>query len=159
MKRWEEAEPIGCAHGLFEVTLLIHELLNGVVCFHGAAFNHLNRRERGRRGSFILLFIKMFFFFCKICQLTRNVKTNCRIYIYLFYFENSRMEKVVYVQGYYSVPCKEVLTFPLRQHDLLALQTTQHFQDPQHEGVLIDDLTVLYSSFINFEKRMRATQK
>lgn len=102
VKRWEEAEPIGCAHGLFEVTLLIHELLNGVVCFHGAAFNHLNRRERGRRGSFILLFIKMFFFFCKICQLTRNVKTNCRIYIYLFYFENSRMEKVVYVQGYYS---------------------------------------------------------
>lgn len=69
------------------------------------------------------------------------------------------MCRVIILQIIILVPCKEVLTFPLRQHDLLALQTTQHFQDPQHEGVLIDDLTVLYSSFINFDKRMRATQK
>lgn len=65
------------------------------------------------------------------------------------------MCRVIILQIIILVPCKEVLTFPLRQHYLLALQTTQHCQDPQHEGVLIDDhLTVQSNSEINLDQNL-----
>ena len=45
MERREEVEPVSGAHGLLEVTHLVHELLNGVVAPYGAALDHLHRRE------------------------------------------------------------------------------------------------------------------
>lgn len=46
VQRGEEAEPVGGAHGLFHVTRLVQEFLDGVVGFHGAALDHL---EVGRK--------------------------------------------------------------------------------------------------------------
>lgn len=43
MKRWEETQPVSRTHGLFQVTRLIQQLLDGVVALHGAAFNHLHK--------------------------------------------------------------------------------------------------------------------
>jgi len=54
VKRGEEAEPVGGAHGLFQVTRLVHEFLDGVVGFHGAALDHLDGQEGGERGYMFL---------------------------------------------------------------------------------------------------------
>lgn len=51
VKRWEEAEPVGGAHGLLQVTHLVHQFLDGVVAFHGAALYHLHGGDRGRQGE------------------------------------------------------------------------------------------------------------
>lgn len=40
VKGREETEPVRGAHGLFKVTRLIQQLLDGVVAFHGAALDH-----------------------------------------------------------------------------------------------------------------------
>lgn len=41
MRRGEEAEPVGGADGLLQVTHFVHEFLNGVVAFHRALLDHL----------------------------------------------------------------------------------------------------------------------
>lgn len=46
VERREEAEAVGGAHGLLQVSRLVHELLNGVVAFHGAALDHLQRKKK-----------------------------------------------------------------------------------------------------------------
>lgn len=43
VQRWEEPEPVGGAHRLFQVAHLVQELLDGVVALHRAAFDHLQR--------------------------------------------------------------------------------------------------------------------
>lgn len=43
VQRWEEPQPVGGTHGLFQVTHLIQELLDGVVALHRAAFNRLHK--------------------------------------------------------------------------------------------------------------------
>lgn len=43
VQRREEPQPVGGAHGLFQVAHLVEELLDGVVALHGAAFNRLHR--------------------------------------------------------------------------------------------------------------------
>lgn len=48
VERREEAEPVGGAHGLFQVTRLVQQLLDGVVALHGAALDHLEERRRLR---------------------------------------------------------------------------------------------------------------
>ncbi len=50
VKRREEAQPVSGAHGLFQVTRLIQQLLDGVVAFHGAALDHLDRQAGGEDG-------------------------------------------------------------------------------------------------------------
>lgn len=55
VKRREEAEPVSGAHGLFQVTRLVQQLLDGVVAFHGAALDHLDRREGGEDGLYVHL--------------------------------------------------------------------------------------------------------
>lgn len=50
VERREEAEPVGLAHGLFQVARLVQQLLDGVVAFNGAALDHLHRREGGNVG-------------------------------------------------------------------------------------------------------------
>lgn len=42
MQRREEPQPVGGAHGLFQVAHLVQELLDGVVALRRAAFNHLH---------------------------------------------------------------------------------------------------------------------
>lgn len=44
MGRGEEAEPVGGADGLLQVTHFVHEFLNGVITFHRALLDHLLMR-------------------------------------------------------------------------------------------------------------------
>lgn len=43
VQRREEPQPVGGAHGLFQVAHLVQELLDGVVALHRAVLNHLRR--------------------------------------------------------------------------------------------------------------------
>lgn len=43
VQRREEPQPVGGAYGLFQVTHLVQELLDGVVALYRAAFNHLHK--------------------------------------------------------------------------------------------------------------------
>lgn len=46
VKSRKEAEAVSGAHGLFQVTRLIQQLLDGVVTFYGAALDHLHTGGR-----------------------------------------------------------------------------------------------------------------
>lgn len=65
VKRREEVETVGRAHGLLQLTRLIQQLLDGVVAFHGAALDHLHRREGGELG-YVFIWVSNPVFSCKI---------------------------------------------------------------------------------------------
>lgn len=46
VQRREEPQPVGGAHGLFQVAHLVQELLDGVVALHGAVFDRLHKQRR-----------------------------------------------------------------------------------------------------------------
>ncbi len=59
MKRREKVEPVSRAHGLFQVTRLIQQLLDGVVAFNGAALDHLDGQELGQNVNLFMFILRL----------------------------------------------------------------------------------------------------